>query len=553
MSRVQQLLRAVGLALSVMLGVSALVSQETLKHLPLGLPCLLFAIIAGLSIARRTQLADLPKPPSVLANVMTLSIPPLVCLLFYRDVLDAWFMADDLIFVVTHQSLDLAGTLEWWYPSRSSEMVQIIRPIAHTCSYILVKLFGLSAFPSHLVNVLLHAMSAVLLARLALRTTGQTAIGLAAGVGFAIQPLAVTTVSWLNTHQDPLAGFFFIASLAALAEANHSVRWARQLSVLAFGFAVLSKESPLCLPLAAAALIIAFDPKARSVRGFTRSIAPHAVLLLVYVAYRLFLFGGPGGYTGSGYSSFLDKRPDTAKSVALQLPEVLLVPANRAIVPNTDALRQAAAAFAILLLTMIVSRPHNSAALLLAATGATIIVASIIPVHNMLWMGPHLTNARYLYLASAGFVLVATGLCFGIQVDPAKTRAAIFTKTVPVAIWLLSFFALALANREQWLSNASIQGGIARDLQALHAHGELERVEFVGFPDFWMGSYTFHLTLVPEVALGQQRPVRVYGTEAEAPQSDASEGIVARYRFLGGERLWQRETPRFNPDIDEDV
>jgi hypothetical protein len=230
------------------------------------------------------------------------------------------------------------------------------------------------------------------------------------------------------------------------------------------------------------------------------------------------------------------------------------VPANRAIVSNTNALRQAAAAFAILLLTAIVGHSKRSPALLLAALGLVIIAAGIVPVHNMLWMGPHLLNARYLYLAAAGFVLVATGLCFGFRAELANRHTALIANLVPALIWLLSFSALAVANREQWLSNASISGGIARDLQALDGSGEIERIEFVGFPSFWMGSYIFHLSLLPEVALNHPYPVDVHDTLISATPPgpvSASSGMVARYRFLGGERLWLRESPRLSQRLAE--
>ena len=232
------LLRRLGLALSALLAVSALPLFQSTPDLPLGIICLVFAVVASLSIARETQLAALLKQPTQVTSILASTVPVLVTLFFYRDVLDTWFLADDLMFVVNHQSLDLSGTLEWWYPRSFSDSVKIIRPISHSCSWLLIKLFGFTAFPSHLLNVLLHAASAGLLARLTIRLTGQPLLGLVAGFGFAVQPLTVTTVAWIATHQDPLAGFFFIASLASLAEAIHGVRWARLVSAISFAISV---------------------------------------------------------------------------------------------------------------------------------------------------------------------------------------------------------------------------------------------------------------------------------------------------------------------------
>src|SRR5207244_3717732 len=79
---------------------------------------------------------------------------------------------------------------------------------------------------------------------------------------------------------------------------------------------------------------------------------------------------------------------------------------------QVPALRDAASAALVLVLALALARGEaaDDRLLVLAAAGAVWIGAALVPVHNMLWMGPTLGNCRYLYLADMGFALAAAGL-----------------------------------------------------------------------------------------------------------------------------------------------
>ena len=67
----------------------------------------------------------------------------------------------------------------------------------------------------HLVNVLLHAVNAVLLFLILQEMTGATWPSAVVAALFAIHPLRVESVAWVTERKDMLSGLFFLLTLAA--------------------------------------------------------------------------------------------------------------------------------------------------------------------------------------------------------------------------------------------------------------------------------------------------------------------------------------------------
>jgi Tfp pilus assembly protein PilF len=81
-------------------------------------------------------------------------------------------------------------------------------------SYLLdSQLFGIAPGPFHLVNVLLHTASTVLLFLALFRMTRRPwRCAIVAGI-FALHPLHVESVAWISERKDVLSGFFFMLTL----------------------------------------------------------------------------------------------------------------------------------------------------------------------------------------------------------------------------------------------------------------------------------------------------------------------------------------------------
>ena len=83
-------------------------------------------------------------------------------------------------------------------------------PLAHTVFWIEHSLWGDAVLPYHLLNILLHGLSAFVLYRI-LRTLDISGAWLAAAL-FALHPLQVESVAWISELKNTLSGFLFLCA-----------------------------------------------------------------------------------------------------------------------------------------------------------------------------------------------------------------------------------------------------------------------------------------------------------------------------------------------------
>ncbi|MFT5316393.1 MAG: hypothetical protein ACI9UK_002239, partial [Candidatus Krumholzibacteriia bacterium] len=107
-------------------------------------------------------------------------------------------------------------------------------------------LFGLNAVAHTVLRLLLHGLSAVIIARIARQSTGRPNTGLIAGCLFAASPVAFTPLYWASGIQELLAG---VLALAAVERwwFGGTKRW-----ILATGLgiaSILAKEPGFGLPI----------------------------------------------------------------------------------------------------------------------------------------------------------------------------------------------------------------------------------------------------------------------------------------------------------------
>jgi len=79
------------------------------------------------------------------------------------------------------------------------------------------QLFGLKPWGHHLINLLFHALNAVLVFALLQQMTGATLRSLFVAALFAVHPLRVESVAWVAERKDVLSGFFGLLSLVFYA------------------------------------------------------------------------------------------------------------------------------------------------------------------------------------------------------------------------------------------------------------------------------------------------------------------------------------------------
>ncbi|TLY27615.1 MAG: glycosyltransferase family 39 protein, partial [Ignavibacteria bacterium] len=120
------------------------------------------------------------------------------------------------------------------------------RPLLLASFIIDYRLWGLSPFGFHLVNILLHAAAAVVLYFLALRVTRESAVAGMTSLLFALHPVQTEPVAWISGRNDILLGLWILLMVFCFIRSGESSVHRRRYSVLSalfFTIALFTKEA----------------------------------------------------------------------------------------------------------------------------------------------------------------------------------------------------------------------------------------------------------------------------------------------------------------------
>ncbi len=171
----------------------------------------------------------------------------------YAPVFHAGFVWDDESHLTQNPCVvGPLGLKEIWTSTRA-----VYYPLVLTTFWVLHKFVGLNSLPYHILNVLMHAGSAVLLWRV-LRQLGVGGAWLGAAL-WALHPVMVQSVAWVTELKNTQSCLFYLLSISFFLDWEEKARVTRVvrlnsslmfgLSLACFVLATLSKPSVVMLPV----------------------------------------------------------------------------------------------------------------------------------------------------------------------------------------------------------------------------------------------------------------------------------------------------------------
>ncbi|HSB81044.1 MAG TPA: hypothetical protein VLM91_19860, partial [Candidatus Methylomirabilis sp.] len=334
----------------------------------------------------------------------------------------------------------------------------------------------------HLTNLLLHAVVSVLVLQVARHLLPAGPAPILAGLLFAVHPVHVEAVAWVQGRVDLLStAGVLLALLLGLAGAEAAggrrvLCWAA--SAIALFLALLAKEVAVVTP-ALTALVLAGEPGRggwRRVQACLPLLGMQGFAFLLYLGLRTATLGSPSlGLLGG--PPFGDRVLLSLGVIPVYLRLLLwplaLNPKHPFSPPaglmDADVLMGAALLLALGAMALMLGKRMPGLRL-----GLAWLALAWLPASNLIPIRGFVVAERYLYLPSVGFSIALAGAAAGILALEERRRKALF---VGLATLLLTLGSLAAAQMGIWRDPQTFyEGLVRRNPDSVLAHNNLGAV-----------------------------------------------------------------------------
>ena len=210
-----------------------------------------------------------------------------LALVAYLPALQAGYIWDDDSYLTANPHVQAPdGLTRIWIPGYTPQYY----PLVFTSFWIEYALWGLEPVGSHLLNILLHAVNALLVWML-MRRLGLPGAWLIGAV-FAVHPVHVESVAWITERKNVLSGCFYLSALLAYLRFDEQSRagrpnagdgWGWYGAALGLYVAALLSKSVTCTLPAALILVMLYLRRPLTWRQ-VRLLAPMCAIGLVAAA-----------------------------------------------------------------------------------------------------------------------------------------------------------------------------------------------------------------------------------------------------------------------------
>jgi len=217
-------------------------------------------------------------------------------LIAYRPVWNGLPVWDDDAHITKPELRSVAGLIRIWM---QPGVTQQYYPLVHSVFWLEHRLFGDLAAGYHIVNIMLHCFSALLLVMI-LRKIGVPGARLA-GVLFALHPIQVESVAWISELKNTLSGFFFLSAAFVYFKFDHARKPKHYIiAFLLFLCGLFAKSVIATLPMAL--LVVLWWKRGRIY--WKRDIAPLLPLFIVGIIFGVFTAWMERRYIGAEGADF---------------------------------------------------------------------------------------------------------------------------------------------------------------------------------------------------------------------------------------------------------
>lgn len=340
-------------------------------------------------------------------------------------------------------------------------------PLTWISHMIDVQLFGMNPAGHHLVNVGLHLAVTLLLHGFLVALTGDRWRSLFAAALFAVHPLHVESVAWVNQRKDLLMAFFGLLTLHAyLADLRRPGVIRKVMMIVAFACGLMSKALLVTLPLLL--LLLDFWPLGRLFRPGRAALPvappwvawrpvfeklPLLAIALMAGGLAFIAQSNAGGMPFPGLA-LSTRCSHVLVSLAWYLVKGLLPTGLAAFYPyplaGHPALEVAGAGVLLAGVSFVAVAARRRAPSLVA--GWLWFLVSLLPVAGLVQIGRHAWADRYAYFTLIGLCLAATWGAAGF----ASRRRLRTVHGVIAALVVLGYSLASFTQTRSWRNDETL-------------------------------------------------------------------------------------------------